>query len=496
MKRVVRSLLLFFCTTLFMLSASVCVCVVRVNADTTGSYIVVEDCDILCVGRDNVNRVASFTNNSSEVRATSWYSSHGNFYEYRIYLVSLHPFNCSNTLNQYCSIGNSTARSSVSSSDNVTFYYTYYAVYFETEVPNNYNVPILDIPMSVGDQQRAYDYTFGENATDSVEPVNWGLIDLEGYQTQVAGQGNASINNVDVISWNDTFDTNSNDISTGNVRVRYVPGYYRATSKQNLLAQTYQDFVLDIISAVNGDVYPVSDGSASFRWGDVIGSLSIPFYSIYNLSNSTEGWLKRGWIYEVRLEIDDYIGEWQTVYSSTSSGVENDMTIVNTTVVTQETITAIQNINSINGTTNIWIINGQPVDPNPEITPPADDDEKPWWVYLLEMINNTLGIQNEYINEGTDESIEIVNNFEEDHDDLNVTVNDYDDIENTIVNDMNDNLDDLDIESDLIENNSFLSSARWVAEQYTRLTSDNPVGSILKFSLVLGFVMIFLGRFK
>jgi tyrosyl-tRNA synthetase len=57
-------------------------------------------------------------------------------------------------------------------------------------------------------------------------------------------------------------------------------------------------------------------------------------------------------------------------------------------------------------------------------------------------------------------------------------------------------IEDLDIESDLIENNSFLSSARWVAEQYTRITTDNPIGSILKFSLVLGFVMIFLGRFK
>ena len=38
MKRVVRSLLLFFCTTLFMLSASVCVCVVRVHADDTSTY--------------------------------------------------------------------------------------------------------------------------------------------------------------------------------------------------------------------------------------------------------------------------------------------------------------------------------------------------------------------------------------------------------------------------------------------------------------------------
>ena len=42
-------------------------------------------------------------------------------------------------------------------------------------------------------------YTYGAGAVDPVEPVNWGLIDLEGYQTQVAGQGNASINNVDVI---------------------------------------------------------------------------------------------------------------------------------------------------------------------------------------------------------------------------------------------------------------------------------------------------------
>lgn len=488
MKGVVRSLLLFLCTTLFIMSASVCVCVVRVHADVTATYLPysANDCTYFTDGTYNPKFIANGNGRLVFIKN----NANSNIRQMTAYYVT-------DTIAQAGIYNNSCGVPDGS----LLYVYNYYIFTGDTDVYGmtkvNEDIPIHVMDSSIGNGfQNAIYWTYGEGAVDPVEPVTWGLIDLEGYQTNVAGQGNASINNVDVISWNDTFDTNSNDISTGNVRVRYVPGYYRATSKQNLLAQTYQDFVLDIISAVNGDVYPVSDGSASFRWGDVIGSLSIPFYSIYNLTNSTEGWLKRGWIYEVRLEIDDYIGEWQTVYSSTSSGVENDMTIVNTTVVTQETITAIQNINSINGTTNIWIIYGQPVDPNPEVIPPEDDDEKPWWVYLLEMINNTLGIQNEYINEGTDESIEVVNNFEEDHDDLNVTVNDYDDIENNIVNDMNDNLDDLDIESDLIENNSFLSSARWVAEQYTRITTDNPIGSILKFSLVLGFVMIFLGRFK
>jgi len=312
----------------------------------------------------------------------------------------------------------------------------------------------------------------------------------------VAGQGQASINNVDVISWDSAIDTLGNDITTGNVRIRFLPGEYRAETKNSLIQKTYNDFILDVVHATDGNVFPVTDGSASFRWSDVIHTLNLPFLSIYSLINENDAWIKRGWIYEIRLEIDDYVGEWQPIYASTSSGVENDMTIVNTTVISQDTITAIQNINNINGTTNIWIINGQPVDPNPEQSPPESDDEKPWWVYLLEMINNTLGIQNQYINEGTDESQDVVNSFEGDHNNLNVTVNDYDDIENTVVNDMNDNIDNLAIESDLIKNNSFINSARWVAEQYTTLTTNNPIGSILKFSLVLGFVMIFLGRFR
>ena len=497
MKRVVSSLLLFFCTTLFMLSASVCVCVVHADDDPT--YSIVDDCFIYLTYTQGANTNYAKFHADSTVNAFLYGTTSGTSFNGYVYLVSDSSFEywiTSGFTTTTCpaQYGNNPYSATV---DNKSFYYAVFSInksnVTDTFLPINSNAPVT------GNDKIAHYYVYGAGAVDPLEPVEpivWGLVDIEGYQTQIAGQGNASINNVDVISWNDTFDTNSNDITEGNVRIRFVPGEYRASSKSNLLQQTYNDFVLSIIDATSGNVFSVTDGSASFSWAEVIDVLRIPFWSIYNITNTTEGWLKRGWIYQVRLEIDDYIGEWQTVYASTSSGVENDLTIVNTTVITQETITAIQNINSINSTTNIWIINGTPVDPSPEYEPPASDDDKPWWAYLLEMINNTLGIQNQYINEGTDESIEIVNNFEDDHDDLNVTVNDYDDIENNIVDDMNNNIEDLDIESDLIENNSFLSSARWVAEQYTRITTDNPIGSILKFSLVLGFVMIFLGRFK
>lgn len=488
MKGVVRSLLLFLCTTLFIMSASVCVCVVRVHADGATYFVVAKTEQDGIIADDSRNYFYQ-TAGTGEIRSVILVSGNNK----RLYSVT-NVAGCS-VQYHYNNAGNTSSLNQTSD----IYYYTYSSSsgtsYNVTNAMYNAGYPVVTVS-NINNYNDAIYYTWGQGAVAPVEPVNWGLVDVKGYQTNIAGQGQASINNVDVITWDSAIDTNGNDITTGNVRIRFLPGEYRAETKNNLIQKTYNDFILDVVHATDGNVYPVTNGSASFSWSEVIQTLNLPFMSVYSLINENDAWLKRGWIYEIRLEIDDYIGEWQPIYASTSSGVENDMTIVNTTVITQDTITAIQNINSINSTTNIWIINGQPVNPNPEVTPPADDDEKPWWVYLLEMINNTLGIQNEYINEGTDESIEIVNNFEEDHDDLNVTVNDYDDIENNIVNDMNDNLDDLDIESDLIENNSFLSSARWVAEQYTRITTDNPIGSILKFSLVLGFVMIFLGRFK
>ena len=495
MKGVVRSLLLFFCTTLFMLSASVCVCVVRVHADTN-TYVVFDDTCQTGVFYVN-DRPYEYQNgvNTTEIRVAGFKLTNA----YTFYAVSLNPFTCRGSASDTCTYG--VFRDATSFTD-VTTGTTFYARQIGSyAVAGLGSIPITDLTSfgynaGTPTGKYVYTYTFGSGAVDPVEPVNWGLVDVKGYQTNVAGQGQASINNVDVISWDNAIDTNGNDITSGNVRIRFLPGEYKAETKNSLIQKTYNDFILDVVHATDGNVFPVTDGSASFRWSDVIHTLNLPFLSIYSLINENDAWIKRGWIYEIRLEIDDFVGEWQPIYASTSSGVKNDMTIVNTTVISQDTITAIQNINNLNNTTNIWIINGQPVDPNPEQTPPESDDEKPWWVYLLEMINNTLGIQNQYINEGTDESQDVVNSFEGDHNDLNVTVNDYDDIENTVVNDMNDNIDNLAIESDLIKNNSFINSARWVAEQYTTLTTNNPIGSILKFSLVLGFVMIFLGRFR
>ena len=487
MRRVVRSLLLVFCTTLFMLSASVCVCVVRVHADNTynGTYFV-------------------FTPNECYLNIVksqgSYFSQHVTVESRAVILRNTYYLVCDQRFNLGSISGNQpTSNCSPYAYDvsRSTYYngHTYYISnlnYVDVSY-NPYNVPVIN---ATEDFNTAVYYTYGDGAVEPVEPVNWGQVDVKGYQTNVAGQGQASINNVDVITWDNAVDTVGNDITSGNVRIRLIPGEYKGETKNSLISKLYTDFILDIVHATDGNVFPVTDGSASFKWSDVISTLNLPFISIYSLINENDAWLKRGWIYEIRLEIDDYIGEWQPIYASTSSGVENDLQIVNTTVITQETINAIQSINSINSTTNIWIINGQPVDPNPEQKPPENENEKPWWVYLLEMINNTLGIQNEYINEGTGESQEVVNNFEGDHTELNNTVNDYHDIENNLVLDMNNNLEQIEVDSDLIQNNSFISSARWVAEQYTRITTDNPIGSILKFSLVLGFVMIFLGRFR
>ena len=80
----------------------------------------------------------------------------------------------------------------------------------------------------------AYYYTYGAGSVDPVEPVNFGDLIIDGYSTDVAGQGEASINNIDHIKWNGYVDSNGNDISNCKVRLQIIPGQYTGTSKNDL----------------------------------------------------------------------------------------------------------------------------------------------------------------------------------------------------------------------------------------------------------------------
>ena len=61
---------------------------------------------------------------------------------------------------------------------------------------------------------------------------------------------------------------------------------------------------------------------------------------------------------------------------------------------------------------------------------------------------------------------------------------------------MNDKLDDINMNSDLLNNQDFLNSASFVKTQFNRLLNNTILGSLITFFLLLGLASIFIGRNK
>lgn len=68
-------------------------------------------------------------------------------------------------------------------------------------------------------------------------------------------------------------------------------------------------------------------------------------------------------------------------------------------------------------------------------------------------------------------------------------------IENDFSDDMNSALDDIDTSfSPSNMGSKFQSSAIWVTQQFDRVTSSTPFGSLLGFSLLLGLALLIVGK--
>ena len=127
---------------------------------------------------------------------------------------------------------------------------------------NNSIIPIVE-DSNYSSNSRAVYFTYGDGSVDPVPEINYGdLINL-GYNTKIAGSGDAAINNLDTITWNPEQDANGNDISDMNVTIRAVPGKYSAQSSQSILEQLYSNFVLDTLHVSELETVNASDGSFS-----------------------------------------------------------------------------------------------------------------------------------------------------------------------------------------------------------------------------------------
>ena len=85
---------------------------------------------------------------------------------------------------------------------------------------------------------------------------------------------------------------------------------------------------------------------------------------------------------------------------------------------------------------------------------------------------------------------------------LSDSVKNYTDMENEYMQDMHNKFDDVTPNSDLLKQNGFLNSAKWVSSQFNNLvdvqTSDGsqPFKLMLFFSLILGIALIMIGKIR
>lgn len=80
--------------------------------------------------------------------------------------------------------------------------------------------------------------------------------------------------------------------------------------------------------------------------------------------------------------------------------------------------------------------------------------------------------------------------------DLSSTADQYHNLENTFINDLDSNLQNLTLDSNLITNGNFLTSANWVRTQFNRMTNNNPFGSMIFFTLSLGIALAIIGKIR
>lgn len=279
------------------------------------------------------------------------------------------------------------------------FRYYYLKYNYNSQWISNYYATYGFQPHITGntDSQDAYYYTFGDGA---IEPLTYDDLQDVGFYTKFTNSQQSNTSqmalNKDVITWDNYQDTNGNDLNDVNLRVDIQAASinYEANSKSDLLNQT----INDMLTGDWSDLITISPnvGEYSFTWETVARALFGSNYAanwwnnLFNVFDSAEGiFYKKGWIYRIRLRTADnsYIGNWQIIYNITSAPpsdsekVYNNYYVYNYTIPDEETYRIINNINTINNTTNNWYQNDVPFNP---------DSGSNWWEKLLEFISEVL----------------------------------------------------------------------------------------------------------
>ena len=475
-------LVLSMCFTLFSYSFIV-------SAESATYFQLESGCNVAYIiyNNDNTeNRIWEITVNTDYVRMVVFKTS--NSQTHVSYLVSNQPFDYIVT---YTNNSLSIPSSCTGITDNSASLQSGYYIYKLSNFNHNYsvtggNVPIVDDSASVNN---AIYYTFGEGAVDPEPsgPTYGKPYDVE-YSTRIAGSGLASADNIDRIVWNRAVDTNGNELPTGaRVQIRAIPGKYVGNTANDVLTKTYTDFVLDHSKQLIIVDIIASRGVYETKWSEVVDHFGFfPYSWVPNIQYVDNEYFKMGWIYQIRLQVDDYYSDWTNIYTATGSGAAESQTITDSDEISQQLVTDINIINQLNNTTTTnWYINETTIN-NSEYT--ENTNGKPWWAYLLEAILSLF-----QIDDGNQQTINNTNNL---NIDLNDKLEDYNEIEDQQLQNLDTNLDAIEVESDMLENNKFIGSANWVATQYTRMTNGTVIGSLIGFSLLFGLALIFIGKIR
>lgn len=111
--------------------------------------------------------------------------------------------------------------------------------------------------------------------------------------------------------------------------------------------------------------------------------------------------------------------------------------------------------------------------------------------------NSVLRIES-IITSGNNASNSAGNNLDNKTSDLNSVTSTLSNFESSLNTDLTTQMNQIDFNTSgsIISNNNFLLSSNWVRTQYNRMISNNPFGSMISFSLVIGISLLVIGKLR
>lgn len=248
--------------------------------------------------------------------------------------------------------------------------YYYYEITNWTYSPNSYDYAWDRVYTDMGSQNFIGYIVAVENNRVVPDNVNYGSLQT-GFTTYFTASSQTSYItdrlNKDVITWG-RYDTNNNNIYSdinAKVQIRFLPCFYSAQDENTLKQQTLNSLT-DIAFNMTPVTVEAVMGKYEITWGEVadyftqngLSNWDFGNLRIYHDANS-QVFMKLGWYYQARLivgqDLDNprYVGPWQTLYNGTSIPPEpSDDILNNYNTLTPELINALQELNTVNNTTN------------------------------------------------------------------------------------------------------------------------------------------------